>query len=251
MIHPARYQSFYDAIRSSLPSLPLQRLEAGTIVMRSVAAVYKGVAASADSARTIWGGSLADYRWTGARARGPGRGALYVSLHLDALTNELLHYAQHNPSLPVNLAVGRVLTQDALAATTTFRYALTDSIFVVDVSPASPAGMAFLEHLRAQKRVRDALTAAKYTTFQQAYEADDYSFCRALGHALLDESAALIDGLRVTTARNQWPKLGETAENLALFGDDGVPLRYLRPLTQTQYGTDAAGKLTQTVKRFV
>ena len=67
---------------------------------------------------------------------------------------------------------------------------------------------------------------------------------------MLDASGGLIDGLKVTTARNEWAKIGETAENVALFGDDGVPLRCLRALSQTHYGKDAFGKLTQNVKRF-
>ena len=249
MILPARYQRFYDAIRSNLPPLPVERLEAGTIVFRSVKAQYDGVAPTADGARTIRDGSTADHRWTGERPRGPGRGALYLSLHLDALTNELLHYAKDS-SLPVHPELGRVLTQDALSSTTTFRYALTSSLMVVDLSLESSAGNAFLEQLRGQKAVREALAAEHFATLRQAYKASEYSFCRALGHAVLDASAGLIDGLKVTSARDEWAKIGETGENLALFGDDRVPLRCLRVLSQTQYGKDAAGKLTQNVKRF-
>jgi hypothetical protein len=60
----------------------------------------------------------------------------------------------------------------------------------------------------------------------------------------------LIDGLRITTARDEWPKVGETGENLALFGEDNIPVPYLEPLSETSYGAGPSGQLTQTVKRF-
>lgn len=251
MIDPGRYQMFYDAVRPALGSVPLQRLPPGTIVVRSVAASYKGVAATRDSARTIFGGSKADFRWSGARplARA-GRGALYVSRHLDAVANEVFHYASHDPSLPVNPAVGRVLAQDALAATRSFRFKTNTGVVVVDLSSASSEGTAFLRQLDLNRGVKSALAAARHLSVLSACNApNDYSFSRALSHALTDE-LPLAEGLKVVTARDEWAKIGETGENLALFGVDGVPLPSLVPLTETIYGVDAAGRLTQTVNHF-
>jgi hypothetical protein len=251
MIDPARYQMFYDAIRPALRSVPLQRLPPGTIVVRSVAASYKGVAPTRDSARTIFGGSTADFRWSGARPGGrPGRGALYVSRHLDAMSNELLHYASKNPALPVNPVVGRVLMQDALAATRSFRFKTATGIHVADLSSASPQGRAFLRQLDQNRAVKTALAAASYPSVLSACNApNDYSVSRALTHALCD-TLPLIEGLNVVTARDEWAKIGETGENLALFGVDGVPLPSLIPLTETVYGVDASGRLTQAVNHF-
>ncbi len=253
MIDPARYQSFYDALRPALKRvrLPLHRLPPGTIVLRSVAASYKGTAPTPDSARTIFGGSTADFRWSGARPMGrPGRGALYVSRHLDALSNELFHYASKNPALPVNPVVGRVLAQDALAATRSFRFKTTTGILVVDLSSASPEGTAFLRQLDQDRAVKSALGAAHHPSMLTACNAaNDYSISRALTHALCD-TVPLIEGLKVVTARDEWAKIGETGENLALFGADGAPLPSLAPLTETVFGVDARGRLTQTVNHF-
>jgi hypothetical protein len=60
----------------------------------------------------------------------------------------------------------------------------------------------------------------------------------------------LIDGLKVTTARDEWPTIGESGDNLALFGQDGRVLPYLVPLSETIFDVDAAGKLTQTVRHL-
>ncbi len=253
MIDQARYQMFYDALRPLLGRVrvPLQRLPAGTIVVRSVAASYKGVAPTADSARTIFGGSSADFRWSGARPLGrPGVGALYVSRHLDAVTNEVLHYAAKNPALPVNPVAGRVLAQDALAATRSYRFKTTTGIVVVDLSSASPDGASFLRQLDQNSAIKSALTAARQPSLLSACNAaNDYSVSRALSHVLKD-TLPLLEGLKVVTARDEWAKIGETGENLALFGADGAPLPSLAPLTETVYGLDASGRLTQTVNRL-
>ena len=247
---PARYERFYEAIKRVLPQVPLARLPAGAIVLRSVGASHKGVVPTPASASTIFGGATADHRWSGARARGAGKGALYVSLHLDALSNELFHYADNNPALPVNPVVGRVVAQDALKATRTFRFKTRSGLALIDLSAASPAGTVFLRELGLRSSVKNALAAAHYVSARAACDAaGDYSFSRALAHAMLD-TVPLIDGLKVTTARDSWGHIGETGENLVLFGAEGVPLPYLVPLSETVYDVDPSGKLTQTVNHL-
>jgi hypothetical protein len=98
--------------------------------------------------------------------------------------------------------------------------------------------------------VKNALAAAHYVSARAACDAaGDYSFSRALAHAILD-TVPLIDGLKVTTARDSWGHIGETGENLVLFGAEGVPLPYLVPLSETVYDVDPSGKLTQTVNHL-
>jgi hypothetical protein len=173
-----------------------------------------------------------------------------VSRHLDAVTNEVLHYAGKNPALPVNPTVGRVLMQDALAATRSFRFKTTVGIVVVDLSSASGDGASFLRLLDQNSAVKGALAASRHPSVLSACSAaNDYSFSRALSHALKD-SIPLIEGLKVVTARDEWAKIGETGENLVLFGADGLPLPALAPLTETVFSVDASGRLTQTVNRL-
>ncbi len=240
MINPTTYQSFYDALRPAIVGAPLSRITKGTIVFRSVSAQYNGSPVSEDAARTIFGGSTADHRWSGARPKGPGKGALYVSMHLDAVSNELFHYAGTKPA------------QDALAATKIFRYRVEEQLWLVDVSLASPSGVDFLGRLAQSSAVKKALANAGYASIRSACESPkDYSFARALGLALVD-GIPIIDGLRVQTARNEWPKIGETGENLVLFGHDNTIVRYLTPVTETTFsvGATPARTLGQTVKRF-
>lgn len=239
-IDPATYQSFYDALRPAIAGTPLSRIAEQTIIFRSVGAEYNGSPVNEDAARTIFAGSKADHRWSGARPKGAGRGALYVSMHLDAVSNELFHYA------------GKTPTKDALAATKIFRYRVEKTLWLVDVSLASPAGLHFLHRLEQSSAVRAALGKAGYSSIRSACEAaGDYSFSRALGHALLD-GIPLVDGLRVLTARNEWAKIGETGENLVLFGQDNTMIPYLAPVTETTFsvGPKPDQKLGQTVKRF-
>ncbi|HKU41204.1 MAG TPA: RES family NAD+ phosphorylase [Polyangiales bacterium] len=247
MLLPFRYRNFYTAFRNHSSPPPMQRVPTNTFVLRSVAAQYKGVPTDHVSARTIRKGSIADHRWTGARASGqPGRGALYVSMHLDAMSNETLHYNRG----PISIVTRRPLMTYSLQDTATFVYALRRPLWVADLSLESNEGRAYLEQLGAKKEVDGALLDAGFKSLAQAYRSDDYSFCRALGHALLDEYGPQLDGLRVVTARDEYPKLGETGENLALFGEDNAPLGSLREVSQTHYDVNASGQLTQTVTKL-
>jgi hypothetical protein len=251
---PILNQSLFDATHAAARALaseiPLKTVAAGTIVWRSVAAAHRGMGATADAARIIWNGAVADYRWSGLRPGGPGIGALYVSMHLDAVSSELFHYAERDPALPEHHPAGRVLAQDALVGRRLFRFELTRLAAVADLSLASGRARTFLDLLGGRADVRKALVASGYASAVAAYKAPaDYSFSRALALAIA-EQLHLVGGLEVTTAREDWPTLGETANNLVLFGTDGLPLPLLRPLSMTSFDRAPTGRLEQTVTRF-
>jgi hypothetical protein len=230
--------------------VPLKLVPSGTLVFRSVAASYKGVAATPDSARTIFNGVNADNRWSGSRPTGPGVGALYVSLHLDAVSNELFYYADRDASLPRNPDLGRILAQDALKGRQIFRFEVTDPLMVAELSLESPRGREFVVRLGESHRLKPVLAAAGYATGAAAYQApNDYSFARGVGLAIADE-LTLAAGLEVVTARDEWAKIGDTGNNLALFGPDGAPLRTLRPVSVLSFGIGPRGELQQTVTRL-
>lgn len=251
LAHPALFDATYEAARKFARDgdVPLRSIPAGSLVLRSVGAAYKGVPATPDSARTIFGGSTADNRWSGARPTGAGVGALYLSRHLDAVSNELFYYADLDTTLPRHPDLGRVLAQDALKGRLIYRFEVTTPLWVADLSLESARGMALVKRLGEATKVKPALYAAGFPSGVAAYQGGDYSFPRALGLAIADE-LKLADGLEIVTARDEWAKIGETGNNLALFGADGKPVPSLKPRSVLAFGVGAAGQLEQTVTRF-
>ncbi|HET9960462.1 MAG TPA: RES domain-containing protein [Polyangiaceae bacterium] len=244
-IDPTRYQTLYDAFSAALRGsvrIPLFSLPVRSIIFRSVAADYKGMAPTKDTARTIYGGATTTTnRWTGQRGSlRPGIGGLYVSVHLDAMSNEVFHYGK-----------GAGSSIDALTKTRTFRFETERPLFFTDLALGAGRANPFLSELGETSSVKAALRATGLNSVYQGYShPTDYSMCRALGHALLDANP-LTDGLRVTTARDEYAKIvGETSENLVIYDKDSIPLPYLKPLTETVYGKAPDGRLTQTVKRL-
>ena len=259
--HEALYRAVYEFAVDTVPKeVPLGTLRVGTRVSRTVGVDFAGTLDQrAQRYQTIPPTSSreGEYRWTGPRPDGtPGpSGGLYVALDWDAGLGEILAY-HPEPDYRVSSVEAEVraplLTPQALAdsfeARRTYEYELTQDLRYGDLSLGSGEFSKLLAEFDKSDGVRAALQASGYESARLAYGADrDYSFTRALGHAVRGRLTRLL-AIRVTSARTEeLTSFYHTGFNLVLLGTDGSTVSYLRPVLERTWQRDPAGRLRERV----
>ena len=191
-----------------------------------------------------------------------GQGGLYVCTHLDALANEYLNFAIDKAKnmedgwhlLPTNPETGLPLFRNVLAKRANdfperFVASLVTrkKLWVADLSNDSPDTNRFFDEIQRSQPVQDALGELGYNlgpgSLARAVKHDtDYSAARAIGLAVAS-SMPLIDGIQYGSAREHFARIGETNDNLVLFGVDGEPHPSVKVTKMHLYTGDSADGL--------
>lgn len=163
------------------------------------------------------------------------RGGLYTSRHHAPMMNEIWHHSDDAVDIP-----------HALAATGVIQMSLVRPLLVLDLSRYSPETAKFLTKLETDRDVRSALDASRHPGARLEdllMHGSDFSVCRALG--LAAANSPYVEGLQAGTARLS-DRLGETGDNLILYGSDLWPLHdKVRAETVTLFGSGGRTKEVQ------
>ena len=206
--------------------------------------------ATANGSRTIIDGKTDRNRWSGVGVEAnQSRGGLYLSTHLDALTNEMMYHGRRQGEI-VSLSDilagtyrGEPLPQEERLQLQKVVVNLTAQthIAVADLSGDSEAAKTFYSELSAKLEVKKAISGIYKSSLDAVNASDDHSASRAIALALKENP--YIEGIQIGSVRRDYPSIGDTNDNVVLFGPDNKPLKTLRADSTTLYYLDDAGQL--------
>ena len=206
--------------------------------------------ATANGARTIRDGQTDQNRWSGVGIEeNQNRGGLYLSTHLDALTNEMMHYGRRGnerTSLADILAgthLGEPLPDEERLRLqkVIVNLRVQTHLAVADLSGDSERAKAFYAELSAKPEVRKAISGIYSSSSAAVNASDDHSASRAIALALKENP--FIEGIQTGSVRRESEWIGETNDNAVLFGADNKPLNAVEANSATLYYFNDEGRV--------